>query len=75
VDTPPPTPPVYATDFHRRLANARDPRRLPLLTAGEAETISELLGRLADDHPGEDLGVFAAELAMLLCTRLEELGY
>jgi hypothetical protein len=66
--------PPFGTEFHRRMAAMRDSRRFPLLTAWEAETISDLLCKLADHHQGEDLGAFATELAVMLRTRLEELG-
>jgi hypothetical protein len=67
-------PPVFGAEALRRLAAMRDQRRFPLLNAWEAETISDLLCRLADHHPGEDLGAFAMELAVTLRTRLEDLG-
>jgi hypothetical protein len=68
-------PEVFAPEFHRRMGLAKDSRRWPLLTAGEAETIATLLSRLKDALPeGDDTGVFATELALMLTTRVEELG-
>jgi hypothetical protein len=60
----------YAAQLRARLdQDSRGTKRLPLLTAAEAEVVAQLLDELAGVYLGEDLGTLAHAMAMRLFDR------